>query len=277
MQKQSTWLITKADNADAAHSKKVAALLDKHVANRGGSEIERARITGIIDRLVETLDQDVYRKLLIEKSTEELLSAGDGGLIRCWKPAQVKRVFKSRLKSYEESLDQVEEAIKERLGLEFLQPNEGLVAILFYSRGRAEDVRINRLGAIGGDISFGPIQDGDYFRVVKAKAGTYRWHSVTNRFFSTRYTAYLKRGELDFNVEAGKLNYVGAFLYESEGYSRYSIDVYDRASVMLSLLESRYPELMDSVELRNSLNSENRFIEFYMREKLAQQSEDDDA
>jgi hypothetical protein len=187
------------------------------------------------------------------------------------------RAFKRNLSGYEKSLQEVEDAIKERLDIERLGPNEGLVVILFYASGYAENVLINRLGAIGGSIGFGPVNDGMYFRVVKANAGNYRWRSIWNHTWLGRVTAHLKHSNYDFRVEAGKLNYTGAFTYKSELYSRFSTNVIDRTSVVLSLLESRYPELLDRLEINNGINSDSRFIKFYMSEKAAAQNGDDGA
>jgi len=276
LQKQSSWLIDRADEADLAHNSRVESQVSKHVSDQPNAKQERVRISTILDRLILNYRQDEYRAILIDKATEQVLAAKNSDDFKCWEQAAVKRTFRNNLDRYERSLEELEEAIDERLGLEFLKRDEGLVVILFYARGNAQRVIINRLGAIGGGITFGPVSNGDYFRVVKAKAGSYRWHSVTNKSVGSRMTAHLKQSKLDFNVEAGKLNYVGAFLYSKESFNRYRVDVYDRASVLLSLLEDRYPELLDTIELRNGLNSENRFIEFYFREKGASQTADDD-
>ena len=277
LQKQSRWLIEKADDADRKHERKVTTLIDRHVENRPQTALERVRITGIIDRLVVDFDWDRYRRVLIDEPTDELLSAENDEDFECWEQLRVRQTFNNHFRSYKLGYVELEKSIKERLGLEKLSPDEGLVVILFYARGFAETVIIDRLGSLGGGITFGPISNGDYFRVVKAKAGTYRWHSVTNRTWNGRMTAFFKQSELDFKVEAGKLNYVGAFLYKNVGSGRYRMDVFDRVSLLLSLLENRYPELLDIYEIHNGIDAENRFLNYYLQERRKHQSSDDNA
>ena len=275
--KYSTWLLEKADKAELSHRKEIDEMLAKQVKGHSDVEGETSRLLKVIDRLTSKLNQDEYRRALVDGATENVLTAENDDDFQCWKANNVRKAFRKNLERYEESLKEIERVTKERLGIENLRSDEGLVVILFYARGRAERVIIDRMGALGGGITFGPVWDGDYFRVLKAKAGTYRWHSVTNKFFRSRVISHLKKSELDFTVEAGKLNYVGAFLYRTEGFFRYRTEVFDRASVLLSLLEDQYPELLDSIELRNGLNSENRFIQFYLNEKRAIRSGDDGA
>ena len=181
------------------------------------------------------------------------------------------------LRRYENRLEEIEDAVEDRIDIENIAPDEGLVVILFYARGWAQNVSINTLGGIGGRIRFGPVTNGEYFRVVKVKAGTYIWHSIWNKTWGGRMTAHLKRSEFDFEVEAGRLNFTGAFVYKSDYSMGYSIDVIDRTSVLLSLLENRYKDLLGRVEINNGIHSDNRFIEYYLREKEVAHVEDDSA
>ena len=276
MEEQSDWLIAKGDKADADFDRKVDALIEKYASKQGDPEAARLRMRRAVDRVIAFNDRAGYRTDNIEGPTVRLGDTENSEDFRCWKKGNLRRAFKNSALDYEFYLEQLEEAVRERIGLEDLAPDEGLVVVLFYARGRAEKVRIDRLGSLTGGIVFGPVLSSDYFRVVKAKAGTYRWHSITNRFGDYWYKTFMKRAKLDFEVEAGKLNYVGAFLYEGNMFGGYRMDVFDRASVLLSLLEERYPDLLDGIEFRNGLNSENRFIDFYLRERRVLQAENDD-
>ncbi len=272
LSKKASWLLDNADKARRRHDKKVRTLLDRHI---GGRPKEAARIEPVIDRLVEFYKQDKYRQVLIDEPVRKLLEVENDQQFTCWPQASVSQSVSNNLETYQASLKQLEDAIDERLGIENVGRNEGLVAILFYAEGYAQDVRIDKVGTIAGGIRFGPVEDGAYFRVVKASAGTYRWHSIVNRYWNRRLTAYLKNSSYDFRVEPGKLNYTGALIYKSEPRNRFSTNVIDRTSVVLSLLESRYPELLDTAQIVNGLNSDNRFIDFYMTEwRLAQNGDD---
>ena len=277
VQKQSKWFIDKVDNADRMHARKVQSLIDRHVENHPNADLERIRITGILDRLILDFDWGRYRRELVDDPTQTMLSAEHTEDFVCWEQLWVRQNLNNNFRAYKLGYKQLEDSIKERLGLEKLGPDEGLVVILFYAKGFAETVIIDRLESLGGGITFGPISNGDYFRVVKARAGTYRWHSVTNRTWNGRMTAYFKESELDFKVEAGKLNYVGAFLYKSVGSGHFRMDVFDRVSLLLSLLENRYPELLDVYEIHNGLDTENRFLNFYLQEQRKHQQADDNA
>ena len=274
---RTSWLERKANKAQREHSEKVDAMVAKHVARRPGVEDEAARIRTIIDKLVMRYDDDEYFRVLIREAIDEMLAAENDENFQCWNKHAVKRAFNRNLDRYERHLGEIRDAIKERLDIEVLKPDEGLVVVLFYARGYAQNVTIDRRGAVGGGIRFGPVRDGDYFRVLKVKAGKYRWHSVRNKFILGSLTAHLKKSNYEFTVEPGKLNYTGAFVYETGVFRGYTANVMDRASVVLSLLEDRYPELLDEIEIHNALNADNRFIEFYRTEKAAIATEDNGA
>jgi hypothetical protein len=276
MEEQTDWLIARGDQADEAFDRKVDTLIEKYAGRQGDPDAARLRMQGAVDRVIKFNDRAGYRKDNIEGPTVRLGTPENADDFRCWKKSRLRRALKDNALDYEFFLEQLEKAVKERIELEDLEPDEGLVVVLFYARGRAEKVRIDRLGSLTGGITFGPVLSNDYFRVVKAKAGTYRWHSVTNRVAGYWYKTFMKRAKLDFEVDAGKLNYVGAFLYEGNMFGGYRMDVFDRASVLLSLLEDRYPEMLDGIEFRNGLNSENRFIDFYLQERRKLQAENED-
>lgn len=277
LRNNASWLVEKADKASLAYDRKVADLILRQVADHPEHEQEKARLTLIIDKLVARYEPQEYRRVLIDEAAEEALNVENSAEFTCYQQAAVRRSFKSNLERYKNNLDAIEDAIVERLDIESLGPDEGLVVILFYARGYAQNININRLGAIGGSIHFGPVSKGDYFRVLKVKAGSYRWHSIWNKTWLGRYTAYLKHGKYDFEVEAGKLNLTGAFVYTADFSRRYSINVLDRTSVVLSLLEDRYAELLTEIEIADGLHSDTRFVEFYLREKQAVQDGEEGA
>lgn len=260
-------LVDRADKADAAFRKKLDKKLDRFAARQPDYDAARSRMAKITDRLIESLELADYRHKWIEKEAELLLATENKDDFSCWPRRAVRRWLDRFLDAYTAQLDYIGDAVAERVDLEELDQDEGLVAILFRSKGNLDTVYINRLGHIGGGISFDPPRNSDYFRVIKAKAGTYRWDRVTTYMMLGRGTAHMKRAKLDFEVEPGKLNYIGALSFDMTFHGMYGFDVYDRASVLLSLLESRYPELLEDMQMHNGLNDEDLFIDFYFREK----------
>ena len=270
-------IIEKGARAKQKHDRSVTDRIARHAATYEDPASEEKRMQRVIDKLVKLYDLPEYQRVLIDGAAEEVLNFENDEKFQCPRKANVNSGFRRNLERYEGRLAEIEDAVDERLGLEDIGPNEGLVVILFYASGYAQNVHINRLGAIGGDIHFGPVENRDYFRVLKVKAGEYRWHSIWNKHWRGRTTLYVKHSNLDFTVEAGKLNYTGVFMFSNKVWRRWQAGMRDRTSVVVSLLEDRYPELLETMELSNGVNSDNRFIEFYFREKAAARAEDDGA
>ena len=270
--------VEKAARAKQKHDKKIINRIAQHADDHADPSIEEVRMGGIINRLIAQYDLPQYQRVLIDEAAEEVLTLENDEEFRCPHRANANLAFKRNFERYEERLQKIENAVDERLELENIGPNEGLIVILFYSSGLAQNVQINRLGSIVGDIRFGPVENSEYFRVLKVKAGDYRWHSIWNQYWlGGRRTLFVKHSNLDFTVEAGKLNYTGVFMFNSNSWRRWTADVRDRTSVVLSLLESRYPELLSELEFSNAVNSDNRFIDFYFSEKKSVPTHPDDA
>ena len=270
-------IVEKGARAKQKHDQKVTDRILRHAAGYDDPAAEEARMRRVIEKLVELYDLPEYQRVFIDEAAEEVLTFENDEKFRCPRRANVSSGFRRNVERYTDRLAEVEDAIDERLELENIGPNEGLVVILFYSSGYAQNVHINRLGAIGGDIHFGPVDNREYFRVLKVKAGEYRWHSIWNKLWRGRMTLFVKHSNLDFTVEAGKLNYTGVFMFSNKVWRHWRASMRDRTSVVLSLLEDRYPELLRQVELNNAVDGDNRFIDFYFREKLAALPEKDGA
>ena len=72
---------------------------------------------------------------------------------------------------------------------------------------------------------------------------------------------------MTFEVEAGKLNYAGVFIYEMSGFNWASGTLNDRLTVVLTVMEQRFPELLEQYEVANGLFPDDRFVQFYLQEK----------
>ena len=269
--------LKQAEKATRAHDRAVNKLIAKHIAKQSVSQQPADELTEAIQKLVARYRPDEYKRVLIEEPVEEATTIEDGKEFRCRTISALNGRFPPNLRRYEDRLEEIESAVRERLEIETLDSDEGLVVISFYAHGFAQDIIINRLGSIGGGIKFGPIINDEYFRVLKVKAGTYEWHQIKNRNFFGRTTLHMKRADLNFTVEAGKLNYTGLFIYRSQWFKGRHANIHDRIAVVLTLLEQRYPELLDDYEISNGLNPDDRFIDFYLQEKQASKSEIDGA
>lgn len=265
--------IRRADKAAESYRRSVHDLIEDQIEGAADPDSARVRLTGIIAKLVKRFQPDEYRRVYVEEAVDKAKDLKDGDDFRCPPTSQFNMNFKWDLQRYENRLNEIEDAVRDRLDIETLAPDEGLVVISFYAYGTAQNITINRLGAIGGNIKFGPITDNEYFRVLKVKAGEYQWSQIWNLVLWWRTSLYLKRGNFNFTVKAGKLNYTGLFIYRSSAYTGQYANIHDRLSVVLTLLEQRYPELLDTYELTNGLYPDDRFIEFYMQEKEADELE----
>ncbi len=275
--KYTSWLEEKANNAQRKHDETLDAMIDRTAREAPDVAMEKEHLHTIANRITDLYELEHYRRALVDEPIAKFANVENTADFTCYERNFIKNGVKRILKKYEQVLEEIETAVADRMDIERLGPDEGLVVILMYVEGVAEQVDINRLGAIGGGIRFGPIRNKDFFRVFKVKAGNYRWHSIWYKSWFGRTIAHLRHSETDFTVVAGKLNYSGVFIYKSERAMGYSTKVADRTSVVLSLLESRYPELVDEFAVHNGLTSDNRFIDFYFNEKQAARVDDDGA
>ena len=223
----------------------------------------------VIDRLVA---REGFADITFEYVDQPLQSIAaqdevDETTTECPNKYDLGRKLASDRKWMGSDFDRIIDAVDERLALEDLAQNEGLAIIAFHSYGYVDGVYINRRDAFGGGIQFGPVQEGDYFRVVKVKEGSYTWERLWRNLFFGRSTFRIKKRDLTFTVEPGKLNYTGMFIYRPTGFSYAIMDIRDRTSAVLSMLEEQYPELLSEFELVNGLDHNEEFIDFYLREK----------
>ena len=196
----------------------------------------------------------------------------------CPSRSSVKNNFKGFLNTFDDLLETIEGEVEKRMDLEGLRDDEGLVIIAYNSEQWATEVRINRRSAIGGNIIFDPIGTGEHFRVYRAKAGTYNWDEITQKFYSMKMLYDLSKLDLGFEVKAGKLNYAGVFMFNVRAGNYYKATLEDRLTITLLVLEQRYPELMKQHEIVNGLVPDDRFTQFYLSEKglITSWSETDD-
>ncbi len=200
----------------------------------------------------------------------------DGPDFICLPRTAIVDTYKVNFEAYQKVFQLLEQDIEERLELEQFKPDEGLVIVAYNSTEPTNFARLNRRGAIGGNIMFGPVRRGEHFRIMRAKPGTYNWDEIEQKITNGRRYYNLSKMDLDFVVEAGKLNYTGVFLLEYDsGY--FSATLNDRLVITLTALEQRYPEFIDLFPFANGLQPDDRFTEFYLSEKRLADAEARDA
>ncbi len=255
----------------AKHTAKLAELFTVVLSDVPGDALSRAALRQGAENVLAQHPIAEAREQLVDHLLNRLRNPGNAEDpedpdFKCPRKSDTKRWSKNSLKTYQQVLDDARADVKNRFSFETMADDEGLAIIAFYAFGYAEKVRINRLGAATGTIEFGPVSNGEYFKVLKVKAGDYRWEKITQKFWNMRFYFTLKHRDLSFSVAPGKLNYTGALVFDASGrYARISLN--DRTAIVLTMLEQRYPDLLDRFEITNSLVPEDRFIDFYLNEK----------
>ena len=234
---------------------------------RNGDETARDAIDAIVQRLTDRSSIELARQQLIDDWVASVLDVGDPDdeNFRC-RESRYLGAGSGSVERYRTELEALRAEISDRLDLEKLADDEGLVIIAFYSFGTASSISINRLGAMTGGIDFGPVNNEEYFRVLRVKAGEYRWERIRQELWTGDYFYDLGRRNLTFTVEAGKLNYTGVFIFRPSGnFARSSLN--DRTSIVLLILKQRFPDLLERFELANGLIPDDRFMDFYLAEE----------
>lgn len=253
------------------HERRMAELLGQVSSRLDADDAETLRAA--VDRIREWRDVEQARATYVEKIVRDVanLVSPDVPGFKCLDHGRVLKVYMGNQLAYEKVLDHVERDVIERIDLENLAPDEGLVIISYNATEPMTNVRINRLNSIGDSIEFKPLRAGQYFRVAKAKTGTYAWENASSDYGDGYYGFPLGHLDLEFVVKPGSINYVGTFLLESNASKRYSASLNDRLVIALYMLEDRYPELMGRYEIANGLYPDDRFTEFYLQEKALYQ------
>ena len=261
--------IEKSNRLQDRYEARLADLVQSKLAGNTGGKSTDEELRAAVERFKNYRRIDQARAAYVEDIVEQVAQsmAHDVPNFTCHDRSAVRTAYDLNYQAYETVLQLLENDVEERFDLERLDDDEGLLIIAFNSTEATNFVRINRLNALGGTIVFGPNRRGEQFRVIRAKAGTYEWEEIEQKFYNSRRTYNLRKFDMQFDVVAGKLNYAGVFLLdvESNGYYRASLN--DRLIITLTALEQRYPELIDQYEIANGLHPDDRFTDFYLSEK----------
>ncbi|WP_124916932.1 hypothetical protein [Alteromonas flava] len=198
----------------------------------------------------------------------------------CGAEEKLEIQLEQRVERYQQLLEHLKEGISSRIELEQLDSSEGLAIISAYSYGVAPKITIVGDGLLNS-FKIGPLAFAEHFEIRKLQQGTYRWDRVELGFNgfalqdsninisgSTSYSFFdFTENEFEFSVMPQKLNFTGVFIFETKGKGARG-DLYDRSAILVQMLETRYPYLMERYEWHNSLAPQDPFLQFYAQERL---------
>lgn len=139
-----------------------------------------------------------------------------------------------------------------------LGDGEGWLVVIVDNSASISSIRLDGPGLLGDDVVKN-LGSGRNLRVVRAKAGNYRWSMLT------RVDGYLKiprDAQFEFTVAAGKLNYPGDFVAEAGGLRMVRYYRSNRGLQAVMGLDQSHKGLRVKYEWRNDLPSPDPFIEF---------------
>jgi len=149
-----------------------------------------------------------------------------------------------------------------------LAEDEGWAIIAIYSKGYAEKIELSGSG-FGNNHTFGPLDYSQEFQIVKLKAGKYSWERVIKKVGENgRQKSDFSHLDLNFEITAGNLNYVGLFMYESNG-STFSAKILNRTSIILSILKQDFPQYLKKYDVVNGIYPSDRYIDFFLNNSKA--------
>ncbi|MEM9174591.1 MAG: hypothetical protein AAGC67_05110 [Myxococcota bacterium] len=168
------------------------------------------------------------------------------------------------------------EAIADGLG-----PDEAFVVLEIET-----DIALDKI-VLYGLVIEEEIQPGRHFWISRVSPGRYRWrtlHVAAPNWFKGIYRIkrhrYAWPEELDFEVAAGRLNYVGTLRVEKgkpfPARPSLFIRVQNRSAEVLRRLAREHEDLIDRYPLSTGSISGDRFLEFYSetRRRLREATDD---
>lgn len=251
------------------HERKLEQVVS--AASRRAGPGGAASVQAAVERIRAWRDVEQARSTYVETIIREVgeLLGPDGPDFQCLDHGRVLKVYQGNQQAYEKVLEHVLLDVSDHFELTDLEPDEGLVIISYNATEALSFVRVNRRGTVGGNIEFRPLREGQYYRLVKAKAGNYVWDVASKDLGNFRREYGLRQFDHGFTVKPGTINYTGTFQIETNSRGYFSVYQNDRLVIALHMLEDRYPELMQRFEITNGLHADDRFTEFYLQEKAA--------
>lgn len=229
--------------------------------------MEQTRVRDAIKGMVERTKIDSRRTSLSEYAVNTLNAAIAGDSDACKSFDWFDLTLQDSTSRMDAALHKLEQFITSRLKAVNLGPDEGFAIIAVYSSGFSQSIHLNRRRSIKKSLQIGPLNSEQYFEVVKLKAGEYNWSTVKLGRNRPYFAFDFSDKDLSFNIVAGKLNYTGVYVFERSGMQHAFADINDRASIVLQIMERRFPDLLAEYDVVNGLVPDDTFIEFYLGEK----------
>jgi hypothetical protein len=260
--------VEKSGKIRAENERHINQAIESYVGRFPVEDGSAENMRQILQREYERHNLDRTRQRDVDGEIERVreLYLSDDNLWACNRRA-INYEFDDALDAYKAAIQKARDDVQNRIDINDLDEDEGLIVAAVVVSGRADVVRISRLGSIGSTVKLGPIRTGEYFEVLKVRKGRYAWNSVWNFTFNGRHIFNYADREYDFVVQAGRINHIGVFSFELVNWGYGLAELYNRPAVILSKLEHRHPELLEKFEFGNGLYPDDRFIEFYMEEK----------
>ena len=192
-------------------------------------------------------------------------SEGSGN--RCPTESRVRSAYDSNLATYENLLEEVRNVAENRLDANAMRSGEGLWLAVIKSDSFIQSAKITRRGSLVGSQTLWNIEPGSYVRLVSLKEGVYGWKDLQWGSGPFKRWIDLTGDDKLFEIKRGKLNYAGVLDVRSGGQGYY-IELRDRLTVVVSLLEERMPDLLEDFEVANGLNPNDQFIDFYIEQRV---------
>lgn len=139
-----------------------------------------------------------------------------------------------------------------------LAADEGWLLLIADNAAQAHSLLLDGPGLLGDDLVRG-LGAGRNVRLLRAKAGRYRWSGVSAG--NVRWN--LKRGaDREFAIEAGAINYPGNFILKASG--RYSGTFFrsNRALQAMMALDTNFPGVRGAHPWRSDVGAPDPFAQF---------------
>ena len=255
-----------AEGVEERHDREMTSILSSY-ERRNVDPAYRTAAEASVSRILERNSVEKLRTSLIERPIEEYrYTFRNASNPNACPPARwIREFFRAYLNHYELALETIRDEVSNRLSLDQLQSDEGLLIVAYDSDWGANTVSINRLGAMGGGIRFTAPLDGQLFRIMPVKAGEYRWEEISKDVLGGRRVLILDRVDLRFTVQAGRINYIGAFLV-NENPRYMTASMHQRTSMVMSQAFELYPEILSRFEIVNAVDPDDPFLPFYLAE-----------
>ncbi|MEM8984722.1 MAG: hypothetical protein AAGC71_17060 [Pseudomonadota bacterium] len=276
-ERTATRQITKFDKQIAAADTRFSERRNKMIAAHLATVTDPAERERVEEAFTDVLTPYNFEKWLGNSRKQKAHvreKASDESAKKC-------EIGKSTAEFFDETVDEYEvfqaralDALEDRIAIETVGPDEGLAVMAMYIDGPIMRLTLDRRGSMGGGRLWKDLPQGQYFRVIKLPAGDYQWTTVRSMRVFTRnlwadsqvYYFDLREDDLAFRIEPGKLNFTGVFLFSGSAV-RASAELKDRSSIVMRLVENRYPDLLEKFPVFNGAVPDDGYLQFFIEER----------